>query len=129
MYSKQQCNDCQRWLCFFCNQDWDGVKMTNGTYTCGNNCKWENYLTYELVPCGYNKHLKIPNRRICPKCKICGTHDIQCKFHTCPSCQYTFCFVCLKPEKGVDICPKACDQPCATIVKQDYTVFPRIGKN
>ncbi len=129
MYSKQQCSDCKRRLCFFCNEDWNDAKMKNQKYTCGYNCKWENYLTYQLVPSGYNKDLKIPNRRVCPKCKICGAKDDRCKFHTCPSCGHSFCFICLKPEKGQTVCPTAYDQPCTEIIKQDYTVFPRIGQN
>ena len=51
MYAKQKCNNCQRWLCFFCNADWNESekKMRNEKYTCKVNCFWETKITYQLV--------------------------------------------------------------------------------
>ncbi|CAF3401902.1 unnamed protein product [Rotaria sp. Silwood1] len=74
MYAKQKCDNCQRWLCFFCNADWNETekKMRNETYTCRVNCFWETKITYQLVPLEYNKEMKVPNRRCCPKCFECG---------------------------------------------------------
>ncbi|UJR10973.1 hypothetical protein I4U23_015158 [Adineta vaga] len=45
--------------------------------------------TYQLVPSGHNKNLKIPNRPVCRKYKVCGAKDDRCRFHTCPSCGQT----------------------------------------
>ncbi|CAF0841199.1 unnamed protein product [Adineta steineri] len=127
MYSHQQCQECKRFLCFFCNEDWDGQKMKNQKYTCGYNCKWENYITYTLQPTAYNKKLLIPTHRICPKCKVCGAKDDACKYHECALCKHWFCFICLESK---DDCVKKhkseYNRPCVAIKKQDYSVFPRL---
>ncbi|CAF0866410.1 unnamed protein product [Rotaria sordida] len=74
MYAKQKCNNCQRWLCFFCNTDWNENErnMRNEKYTCRVNCFWETKITYQLVTLNFNKAMKVPNRRCCPKCFECG---------------------------------------------------------
>ncbi|CAF1308812.1 unnamed protein product, partial [Didymodactylos carnosus] len=80
MYSKQQCKQCQRWFCFFCNQDWDVQvkKMQNHKFTCKINCTWETKITYELTKCLYGTtDLFLPNRRCCPKCCQTGAYGKQ----------------------------------------------------
>jgi hypothetical protein len=129
MYAKQHCNYCKRWMCFFCNEDWDEVekKMQNTRYTCKVNCYWETKLTYQLVPLEFNKEIQVPNRRCCPKCKSAGAYDRRCKYHTC-TCGYIFCFICLKPKADCTRDFKsAYNRPCASIAKQTYDIFPRIG--
>ena len=56
------------------------IKMMNQLYTCGNNCKWENYITYELKPSRHYRDLKVPTRRVCPRCKMCGGKTTRVNF-------------------------------------------------
>jgi hypothetical protein len=51
LYAKQQCNNCQRWLCFFCNSDWNETERNrvNEMYTCKVNCFWETKITYQTL--------------------------------------------------------------------------------
>lgn len=58
MYSQQQCQNCKRWMCAFCNKDWN-EQMTNNMYTCGVNCVWETKISYQLVPFYYDKSMKV----------------------------------------------------------------------
>ncbi|CAF0878697.1 unnamed protein product [Didymodactylos carnosus] len=128
MYSQQQCQECQRWFCFFCNRDWDSKpKMENTRFTCKSNCYWETKITYQLVPLTMNKNIEVPNRRVCPRCTQCGAYDNQCKYHTC-KCGHQFCFICLesKPE-CIRKYKSEYNRPCANVKKQDYTIFPRMA--
>ncbi|CAF3865093.1 unnamed protein product, partial [Rotaria sp. Silwood1] len=77
MYSKQQCSNCQRWLCFFCNRNWNDEIMINGKYTCqDDDCEYQRRLKFELVNLERNKELKVPDRRCCPNCFIIGGYGI-----------------------------------------------------
>jgi hypothetical protein len=128
MYAKQKCNNCQRWLCFFCNADWDESEKQrrNEKYTCQVNCYWETKLSYQLVKLRYNENMELPNRRCCPKCSECGSYDEKCKYHTC-KCGHTFCFICLKSEADCKTTFKSVyNQPCGNVEKQSYTIFPRL---
>ena len=128
MYAKQKCDHCQRWFCFFCNSDWDerDRKMRNERYTCRVNCFWETKITYQLVALEFNKSMKVPNRRCCPKCFECGSYDQKCKYHKC-NCGHKFCFICLKSE---DDCKRDYksnyNRPCGNVATQSYTIFPRL---
>jgi hypothetical protein len=72
--------------------------------------------------------MKIPNRRVCPKCFNFGAYDEKCKYHTCTKCKYTFCFLCLEEA---DECKRKykssyshrCVLQPAT---QSYSMFPRL---
>ncbi|CAF0992117.1 unnamed protein product [Adineta ricciae] len=128
MYAKQKCNNCQRWFCFFCNEDWNETekKMKNDKYSCRVNCFWETKITYQLVTLEYNKDMKLPNRRCCPKCMECGSYDLKCKYHGC-KCGHTFCFICLKSQADCQRDFKsAYNQPCGAVAQQTYTMFPRL---
>ncbi|CAF1142318.1 unnamed protein product [Didymodactylos carnosus] len=70
MYSKQKCEQCKRWFCFFCNKDWKEEEMKNDQFTCHNHCVYETKLGYDLVPLAMNSQLHVPSRRCCPKCFI-----------------------------------------------------------
>ncbi|CAF0737132.1 unnamed protein product [Adineta steineri] len=128
MYAKQKCDNCQRWLCFFCNSDWDEEekKMRNEKYTCKVNCFWETKITYQLITLEYNKSMQVPNRRCCPKCFECGSYDQKCKYHKC-KCGHTFCFICLKSQEDCQRDFKSeYNLPCANVAQQSYTIFPRL---
>jgi len=128
MYAKQKCGNCQRWLCFFCNSDWDEKekKMRNEKYTCKVNCFWETKITYQLLKLEFNKKMDVPNRRCCPKCFECGSYDQKCKYHSC-KCGHTFCFICLKSkEECIRDFKSEYNRPCGAIAQQSYTMFPRL---
>ncbi|CAF1147939.1 unnamed protein product [Didymodactylos carnosus] len=125
MYSKQQCQQCSRWMCFFCSADWDDTRMKNQKHTCTVNCVWETRLNYQSESWHEST---LPNRRCCPKCALCGSRDDKCKYHTC-LCGHVFCFICLAAKAD---CEKAhpgvsCYNRCTTDdKKQDYSIFPRL---
>jgi hypothetical protein len=133
MFSKQQCSECGRQMCFFCNKDWDADTMANVEYTCRNNCDYETKITYELLPClEFDPNLKIPSRRTCPKCFYTGAFGGRCKYHDCYSCGYSFCFICLESK---DECQQKYNKTrnqefhkvqCREIKQQTYFMFPRI---
>ena len=128
MYAKQKCSNCQRWLCFFCNSDWNEreKKMLNEPYSCRVNCFWETKLTIQLVTLAYNENMKVPSRRCCPKCFEFGAYDSKCKYHRC-TCGHRFCFICLETEEDCKRKYKsAYNRPCRDIVQQAYTMFPRL---
>ncbi|CAF2369033.1 unnamed protein product [Rotaria sp. Silwood2] len=128
MYAKQKCNNCQRWLCFFCNSDWDETvkKMRNEKYTCKVNCFWETKITYQLVSLAYNTAMKVANRRCYPKCFECGSYDSKYKYHVC-KCGHKFCFICLKTEEECKRDFKsAYNQPCGAVAQQTFHIFPRL---
>ena len=131
MYARQKCENCQRWLCFFCNTDWDeaGRGMRNEKYTCRVNCFWETKITYQKVALEFNKNMEVPNRRCCPKCFECGSYDQKCKYHAC-KCGHKFCFICLKTEaECIRSFRSAYNRPCGAIAQQSYTIFPRLCKD
>jgi hypothetical protein len=131
MYAKQKCGYCQRWFCFFCNNDWDERKknMRNERYTCKANCFWETKITYQLVTLEYNKKMKVPNRRCCPKCFECGSYDQKCKYHKCP-CGHKFCFICLNTEEDCKrIYKSGFNRLCGDVARQSFTIFPRLGRD
>lgn len=128
MYAKQQCGQCKRWFCFFCNEDWDeqGKKMKNEKYTCKVNCTWEMKIVYQNVDFAYNSRMKVPNRRCCPNCFECGAYDSKCKYHRC-KCGLTFCFICLKSEEDCKrIYKSSFNRSCGNLAQQSFTMFPRL---
>lgn len=126
LYAKQHCKMCKRWLCFFCNKDWDDNTMKNAQYTCHNNCYYETKLSFELFPCHYNKSLMVPNRRCCPRCLTLGAFGGHCKYHCCPTCRYKFCFTCLESDEDCQRKYKSNYRSLCTSPKsQDYSIFPR----
>jgi ribosomal protein S27AE len=127
MYSRQNCPKCHRWMCFFCNENWDSSTMRNQQYTCGlSTCTYQQYLTFEMVASSiYNGDLGMPNIRCCPKCGTLVVYGDHSKFNECANCHYWFCFLCLKSQIE---CGTPWNQKCVkTPVLQTYTVFPRIG--
>lgn len=131
LYSQQKCEVCNRTFCFFCNKDWnEGTgQRRNDLYTCHVNCDYETRITYECVPLQFNKEIKIPNRRFCPKCFTPGAYGSKCKYHTCDICSYSYCFICLNEQNE-------CQQKyssnyrhqCTEIKKQTYADFPTLIK-
>ncbi|KAF9122331.1 hypothetical protein BGW39_009808 [Mortierella sp. 14UC] len=83
MTSCQTCVECHRVFCFFCNRKWNAATMVDRKNTCGKGCVYETMLTFELIPFHYDKTMKIPSRRTCPKCFNFGAYDNKCKYHTC----------------------------------------------
>jgi hypothetical protein len=98
LWARQQCAQCRRTFCFFCNKDWQPGTMTNHRYHCSDTCDYKTKISYELVALAYNHDLKVPNRRCCPFCFVPGAYDEKCKYHVCPRCKKSFCFICLKAE-------------------------------
>lgn len=127
MYSKQQCTNCYRWLCFFCNKNWDDRSMVNKLYTCENtDCEYQRRLNYELVPLEGSGKTMIPNRRCCPKCFNVGGYGEKCKYHCCPHCKHKFCFICLKPEQECQPSFQRMNSEQCTLANQNYSMFPRV---
>lgn len=127
MYSKQQCTNCRRWLCFFCNKNWNDYSMMNKKYTCENiDCEYQRRLIYELVPLGGSDRAMIPNRRCCPKCFNVGGYGEKCQYHCCPHCKHRFCFICLRPEDECKIGFRSANPSKCELAEQNYLMFPRV---
>ncbi|CAF3361874.1 unnamed protein product [Rotaria socialis] len=132
LYAKQTCQQCKRTFCFFCNKDWDDglQKKHNDLYTCHVNCDYETRLSYELVPLQSNLSVMVPNRRFCPFCFTFGSYDDKCKYHMCPSCSRSFCFICLEEET---LCKSKYgsnyQHKCTDFKKQHFDDFPTIAKH
>jgi hypothetical protein len=133
MYAQHTCANCKRCFCFFCNKPWDPVNMQNQQYTCKVNCDYETKITYELVHMceEFNPSLLLPDRRCCPKCFSLGAYGGGCKFHTCTTCKYTFCFICLRSERDCrqhfqTTRPDPYAQKCDEIKEITYETFPRL---
>ncbi|OAQ28609.1 hypothetical protein K457DRAFT_33005 [Linnemannia elongata AG-77] len=128
MFARQTCVQCCRVFCFFCNRNWNTATMLDRRNSCGKECVYETMISFRLIPFHYNAHIKIPSERTCPRCFNFGAYDGKCKYHTCTSCQLTFCFLCLEEEseckrKYKSSYDKVCVQTPAT---QDYNMFPRL---
>ena len=124
LYSKQYCNSCKRWYCFFCNNTWNDAHMQNAQYTCHNNCVYENAITFDMVQLGLrcdSSWTEVPNRRTCPKCRTLGSYGNACQMHTCHQCKHQFCFICLRDES---VCNYGKDKKC-TLASQSYGIFPK----
>lgn len=134
MYSKQQCSNCRRWLCFFCNRNWNEASMVNTMYTCTDvDCEYQRRLVFDLVPLeGTNDDniIMIPDRRCCPKCFIVGGYGEKCKYHCCPHCKHKFCFICLETENDCKMkYHSSHSHQCTSVKKQTYSMFPRINES
>jgi hypothetical protein len=136
MYARQQCPYCKRWMCFFCNFDWDSATMSNQQYTCSPTCTYQQYLIFELTEMAGHPDVKLPSARCCPKCSTHGFYGDKCRMHKCNRCSrdrdgpgYWFCFFCLKTDTECRrIHPSIVDfAKCGEPVVQTYQVFPRIG--
>ncbi|KAK3821674.1 MAG: hypothetical protein J3Q66DRAFT_333984 [Benniella sp.] len=130
MLSLQTCK-CKRVFCFFCGRSWNPATMQNNQHTCSKACVYETKLTFETIPFHYTADMKIPNQRTCPKCFNLGLYDNKCKYHTCTSCKYTFCFLCL--EEKAECMRKhrsAYSANCVPApVVQTYDMFPRLSSS
>ncbi|GJJ75150.1 hypothetical protein EMPS_07508 [Entomortierella parvispora] len=128
MHSLQTCVKCHRQFCFFCNREWDADKMLDRKNSCGKECVYETMISFQLLPFHYNRDIKIPNVRTCPRCFNFGNYDNKCKYHSCSVCKLTFCFLCLEDETE---CKRKYnsryDHVCVkTPVLQNYSMFPRL---
>ena len=131
LYAQQKCENCKRIFCFFCNKDWkdESIVCQNKLYSCGSTCDYTTKLSYELVPLQCNENVSVPNRRFCPSCFTFGSYDEKCKYHTCPACLHSFCFICLEEEETCKTKYGSNYQhKCTDVKKQNYTDFPRIAK-
>ena len=131
LYAQQTCTNCKRIFCFFCNKDWKEGSITrqNNLYSCGSTCDYTTKLSYELVALQCNENVRVPNRRFCPFCYTLGSYDEKCKYHTCPTCLRSFCFICLEEEETCKTKYQSNYQhKCTEIKKQNYKDFPRIAK-
>lgn len=59
-------------------------------------------LTCEVVSDPKSKVYGCPMFRACPKCHNLIMHEKGCKFVTCTSCYYRFCFICLQDDCSKD---------------------------
>ncbi|KAK3809173.1 MAG: hypothetical protein J3Q66DRAFT_353143 [Benniella sp.] len=128
MYSRQTCK-CGRVFCFFCSRFWNTATMNNCQNSCSQDCVYETKLFFDLVPFHYRSDMKIPSQRTCPRCFNLGLYDKKCKYHTCTSCKFTFCFLC---TEGQSECQKkfksSYDHACVpSPVAQTYQMFPRLA--
>ncbi len=129
LYAQQTCEHCKRTFCFFCNKDWkdESTIRRNDRYNCGSSCDYATKLSYELVPLQCNNHVLVPNRRFCPFCFTFGSYDGKCKYHSCPTCLRSFCFICLEEEETCKIKYGSNYQhKCTDVKKQNYSDFPTI---
>ncbi|CAF1080867.1 unnamed protein product [Adineta ricciae] len=127
LHAKQQCSNCQRWLCFFCNRTWDNQTMKDLRYTCTNECQYERRIEYELVPLLNAPEIMVPDRRCCPNCFLAGGYGTACKYHSCPYCRHQFCFMCLETEADCKTKHKSGPyRACTAVKKQDFSIFPRL---
>ena len=132
LYAQQTCLNCKRIFCFFCNKDWKEGLITrkNDQYNCGVSCDYATKLSYELVPLQCNGNVLVPNRRFCPFCFTFGSYDEKCKYHTCPKCSRSFCFICLEEEETCKTKYGSNYQhKCTDVKKQNYTHFPTIANH
>ncbi|CAM4986693.1 unnamed protein product [Rotaria socialis] len=127
MYAKQQCMQCKRIFCFFCNNEWLDGQMKNEKYTCRKDCSYEIMTTQDSVPLAANPSLQVPNKRVCPNCFKDGGYGNCCKYNQCPNCEHWFCYMCLKSQTE---CSKTStySTKCTDVVKQTYDTFPRLIK-
>ena len=98
-YSKQKCDTCNVFFCFFCARDWDNQKMKNQPFFCGDSCVYKS----QLAATGNMKswrNVSIPEYRFCPNCTSFVQFDEKCKNHQCEECNQWFCFFCLKPSEN-----------------------------
>jgi hypothetical protein len=128
MYARQQCIQCKRVFCFFCNNEWQEGQMKNEKYTCRKDCAYEVLITQDLVPLAANPSLTVPNKRVCPNCFNDGGYGNCCKYNQCHYCELWFCYMCLKPQTE---CSKTSSYStkCTDPVKQTYDTFPRLIKS
>jgi hypothetical protein len=128
MYAKQRCTHCQRELCFFCNQDWAG-SMVNQRFMCRPDCEYAKRIVFEQKPLLMGaQNVKVPDRRMCPKCFHLGAYDEKCKYHVCPDCKHEFCFICLK-DKATCSKTSTYNTGCSVpLQRQTMTDFPRLLK-
>ncbi|CAO3572908.1 unnamed protein product [Mortierella alpina] len=126
MTSQQECPLCHRIFCFFCNREWNPLRMQNAYNSCGKECVYETMLAFSLTPFCSRPDMMIPTHRTCPRCFSLGAYDGKCKYHTCLVCKFTFCFLCLKKKRKCED-QSAYDNRCVkTPVMQDYNMFPRL---
>jgi hypothetical protein len=131
MSAKQQCSNCQRWFCFFCNRTWNDQAMKDLIYTCTDECEYQRRIQYDLIPLAHAApQIMVPDRRCCPNCFLPGGYGAACKYHSCPYCRHQFCFICLETEAD---CKKKYNssayKECTAVRKQNYSMFPRIHNN
>ncbi len=130
MYPHQECKQCSRDFCFFCNKDWDNETMRNAVkYTClSGNCDYETRVGFELTRYAYSTEFQIPDRRCCPKCFNQGAYGGRCKYHTCGVCNHEFCFFCLNTQAD---CKRIYNSDhthrCVQPIPQTYEMFPRLS--
>lgn len=92
-------------------------------------------LTCELVSDPKSKVRGCPMFRACPKCHNLITHEKGCKFVTCASCYYSFCFICLQDDCSKDTanywsltCKKQRAERQRFLSPQSWTeIHPRVG--
>ena len=131
LHAQQQCHQCKRIFCFFCNKDWTAgpEPRRNAQYTCGVNCDYEVKLTYDLLPYVRNRTINIPNSRVCPRCFNVGGYDGKCKYHQCTVCKHIFCFLCLASKEQCFKGPSSYNEQCTEAKPQLFTMFPRIAQS
>ena len=74
--------------------------MKSQDYFCSDECTYVNHCTFGYKEFAYGATgTQIPDRRFCPKCGALGSYGLKCKLNRCQTCDFEFCFFCLK-EKG-----------------------------
>ncbi|KAK3821672.1 MAG: hypothetical protein J3Q66DRAFT_333982 [Benniella sp.] len=128
MFSQQTCK-CGRVFCFFCSHSWVPASMKNAKNTCSKTCVYETKITFELVPFHHRRDMMIPSQRTCPKCFALNVYDEKTKYHTCPMCKFTYCFLCLEEQSECERkYASNYDHACvATLAVQTYDMFPRLA--
>lgn len=94
-------------------------------------------LICEVVSDPKSKVHGCPMFRACPKCHNLIKHEKGCKFVTCASCFYSFCFICLQDNCSKDAanywsltCTKQRAERQRFLSPQSWTeIHPRVGNS
>ena len=127
------CPACTRYLgrpykfCWNCGREWSGPRSARAQNCAHPNCEHPSMKAVRNAKMVTKFGCTFPNIRACPTCGGIVEHTItHCKFATCPQCQMSYCFLCLRSESEcLKTRPHSWYTPCAIPVKRIQTEIPR----